>query len=282
MNTLLRTISYNIRYHNPADGVNAWPHRQAQVAALLHRHTPDLIGLQEVLKDQLADLAGALTDFAWVGVGREDGRTRGEYAPIFYRRTRLELLASDTFWLSETPDQPGSFGWDAACVRIVTWAAFQDQANGATLLLVNTHLDHRGAQAQVESARRLRRFLNDPAHRLPAIVTGDFNCTAQSWPYHVLTQPIAAAGIPLTDAMVHTQTPHSGPVATFTHGFADPLQEKIDFIFIWPGQAGEAIALPDLQVQRHAILPDQTDGRYPSDHLPVLADIVLIPPGHEQ
>lgn len=275
MASSVRTISYNIRYHNPADGDQAWPNRKEQVTALLQRYQPDLIGLQEVLKGQLDDLAAELVDFAWVGVGREDGRTRGEYAPIFYRHTRLDLLDSATFWLSETPQQPGSFGWDAACVRIATWARFQDKTSGATFLMVNTHFDHRGEQAQVESARLLRDFLNDPAQYVPAIITGDFNCTAQDWPYQLLTRPAASAGLPLCDALIYTQMPHHGPVATFTTDFADPLQEKIDFIFVWPGPAGEDAALPAIQVHHHAILDDQTEGYYPSDHLPVLAEILL-------
>lgn len=273
MNNTIKILSYNIRYHNPADGEHSWPHRKEKVAALLQRYTPDLIGLQEVLKGQLDDIAGALTDFAWVGVGRDDGRARGEYAPIFYRRNRFALLASDTFWLSETPHQPGSFGWDAACVRIATWARLRDKASGATFLVLNTHFDHRGEQAQVESARLLRAFLNDPAQALPAVVTGDFNGTAQAWSYQVLTQPTEAAGLPLADAMLQSQTPHHGPVATFTTGFADPLQEKIDFIFVWPAPSKASTAA--IQVQRHAVLDDQVDGYYPSDHLPVLAAVTF-------
>lgn len=273
MNNTIKILSYNIRYHNPADGEQSWPHRKAQVAALFQRYAPDLIGLQEVIRGQLDDVAGALTDFAWVGVGRDDGRTRGEYAPIFYRRARFDLLQSDTFWLAETPHQPGSFGWDAACVRIATWARLRDKATGATLMMLNTHFDHRGEQAQVESARLLRTFLNEPAQAVPAIITGDFNCTAQSWGYQLLTQPTETTGLPLADAMWQSQTPHRGPVATFTTGFADPLQEKIDFIFIWPAPPDASI--PTIQVLHHTILDDQTDGYYPSDHLPILAEVTF-------
>jgi len=274
MNSTLRIISYNIRYNNPADGVNAWPYRKEQVAALLQRYLPDVIGLQEVVKPQLDDLVARLPTWAWVGVGRGDGKCADEFAAIFYRRERFDLLATDTFWLSATPHQPGSFGWDAACVRIATWARLRDKTNGARLLLVNTHFDHRGAQAQLESARLLRRFLNDPAQPMPAIITGDFNCTAASPSYQLLTEPNPAAGLPLLDAMQHTETPHRGPLGTWTTNFADPVSDKIDFIFVWPKPTADGAVTPALTVRHHAILDDQTAGRYPSDHLPVLAEIV--------
>lgn len=267
MNNSFRLITYNIRYDNPADGDNAWAYRCAAVAALLQQYAPDLIGLQEVLKAQLADLTATLLDFAWVGVGREDGQTQGEYAPIFYRHARFELLATDTFWLSKTPEQPGSFGWDAACVRIATWARLRDKQSGATLLMLNTHFDHRGQQAQVESAHLVRTFLNAQSPPSPAIITGDFNCTAQSSAYQQLTTAAEMTGSPLLDSQFAAQTPHRGPSATFNTNFADPLHEKIDFVFIWPGDT--------FGIQQHAILDEQTQGRYPSDHLPILVELAL-------
>lgn len=273
MSNSIRIISYNIRYNNPADGSNAWPHRKAPVAALLQHYAPDLIGLQEVLKEQLDDLVERLPAFAWVGVGREDGKRAGEYAPIFYRRDRFELVATGNFWLSETPHESGTLGWDAGCVRIATWVRLHHQASGCPLLMLNTHFDHRGEQAQVESALLLRRFLNDAAQRIPAFVTGDFNCTAQSWPYEILTMPSETGGFPLLDAMLHTQTPHRGPRATWANNFTDPLDSKIDFIFIWQRPPAAEGATPPLQVRQHAILADQSEGRYPSDHLPVMAEI---------
>lgn len=275
MSNPLRIISYNIRYNNPADGCHAWPHRKARVAALLQQYTPDLIGLQEVLKEQLNDLAAHLPAFAWVGVGRDDGVAGGEYAPIFYQRDRFDLVKTGTFWLSETPQQVGSFGWDADCVRIATWVQLHHKASDSSLLMLNTHFDHRGEQAQVESALLLRRFLNDPALRLPAIITGDFNCTAQSWPYDILTMPSETAGFPLLDTMLHTQTPHHGPRATWANNFTDPLDGKIDFIFIWQIPPDTEGAISTLQVRQHAILSDQNEGYYPSDHLPVMAEVAI-------
>jgi endonuclease/exonuclease/phosphatase family metal-dependent hydrolase len=266
---MLRIISYNIRYNNPADGVNAWPNRQAAVATLLHKYQPDLIGLQEVRHEQLVALATALPDYAWIGVGRDDGAQAGEYAPIFYRRDRLTIQESGHFWLSETPDMVGSFGWDADCVRVATWAIFQEQSSGQSVFHLNTHFDHRGMIAQQESVTLLHRFLAKRAAELPAIVTGDFNCTPASATYLALTA-LANGELPhLHDAMYQSELPHEGPTATFTTDFADPLQEKIDYIFLYTGQA----ATHHITVERHAILADQANSHYPSDHLPVLAEI---------
>lgn len=274
---MLRVLSFNIRYHNPDDGPFAWPHRKQRVASLLHLYRPDLMGLQEVLRDQLDDLCAHLPQFDWVGVGRDDGRDQGEFAPIFYRRDRLDLQEAGTFWLSETPDIPGSLGWDAACVRIATWARFVDKQSGAFFVHLNTHLDHRGEIARVEGARLLRTFLVQQAGSAFAIVTGDFNCTTDTAPYHTLTDASAAAGPPLADAMWTAQSAHHGPTKTFNSNFTDPLREKIDYIFTWPGSTtGPSTAQhAPPTVQQHAILSDHWDGEYASDHLPVLVDIAF-------
>ena len=268
---MFRIISYNIRYNNPADGSNAWPHRQAGVTALLRHHQPDLFGLQEVLHAQLTALAAALPDYGWLGVGRDDGMQAGEYAPIFYRRDRFTLQESGHFWLSATPEQVGTFGWDAACVRIATWAILLDETTQQTLFHLNTHFDHRGMTAQLASAALLQRVLAQQANAQIAIVTGDFNCTPESATYRALTTPAQMGLSALQDAMTLSTTPHEGPTATFTTDFADPLQEKIDYIFLY---SNPATAVQPL-VTRHAILTDQANGHYPSDHLPVLAEITL-------
>jgi endonuclease/exonuclease/phosphatase family metal-dependent hydrolase len=272
-------LSYNIRYNNPADGANAWPHRQTQVAALLQKYQPDLIGLQEVLHEQLTTLAALLPAYSWVGVGRDDGVAAGEYAPIFYRPDRLVLQESGHFWLSQSPEQIGSFGWDAACVRVATWARFTDTATGAQFIHLNTHLDHSGLVAQIESAKLLQTFLAHQAPTIPALITGDFNCTPDSAPYQALTTAAQAAGTAFHDALTQSVTPHEGPTATFTTNFADPLQEKIDYIFLRTRKD----AATTFTVQRHVILADQQNGCYPSDHLPVWAELsVSVAPLQEE
>ena len=260
----LRVMTYNIRYNTPADGGNAWPHRKDMVASMIRFHRPDLVGLQEALRGQNTDLAQRLSNYEWFGVGRADGQTEGEYNSIFYRDDRLELLDHDTFWLSENPEEPGSMGWDAACPRIVTWARFRDRVTGGVFYHFNTHFDHRGQQARRESARLLRSRIGDIAADVPAVVTGDFNCTEKSRPYRVLVE--AGEEARLHDTVKCTGQPHHGPKATYS-GFdpADAPSRRIDYVFVtnrW-------------QVIRHGTLSDRWNGRYPSDHLPVLAETVL-------
>lgn len=261
----LRILSFNIRCNTPVDGEKAWPHRRDQVTSLLQLYQPDLIGLQEVLQDQLDDLIRALPEFDWIGVGRDDGKAAGEYVPIFYRRSRVELIESGVFWLSETPDIAGSTGWDASLPRIATWAHLVDKETRAPLFLLNTHFDHRGPQAQVESAYLLRQFLQRKQMDTPVIVSGDFNCTADSSTYAALTTDPVVDGPPLFDGMFQSRTPHHGPSGTFNTRFVDPVGDKIDYAF----------CLPNTQIARHAVLADHWDGHYPSDHLPVLIDVEL-------
>ena len=122
----LEVVSYNIRYDNSQDGENQWDIRKETLASYLLKSSPDIIGMQEVLNNQLADLSNSLKEYKYVGVGREDGKTKGEYSPIFYRKSKLKVLMSSTFWLSETP-QKISVGWDAALERICTYALFIDR-----------------------------------------------------------------------------------------------------------------------------------------------------------
>lgn len=262
---MIRVISYNIRCNTPRDGENAWPHRKERVAALLYRHEPDLIGLQEVTQDQLADLVTRLPDYDWVGVGRDDGKTGGEYTPIFYRRDKFSLEESGNFWLSETPQVIGSVGWDASLPRIATWATLTDRQSGATLLHLNTHFDHRGMESQIHAAYLLRQFMLERIQEQPAVITGDFNCDEESATYSALTTTDGKQSPVLIDTM-HKRL-HRGPTATFNGDFTDPLHAKIDYIFLC------ATPQKSLSVQSHAILDDKESGVYPSDHLPVLVDM---------
>ncbi len=256
--SFLRVMSFNIRLNVSGDGLNAWPYRKDLAASMLHLHQPDVIGLQEALSDQVDDLAARLPDFAWVGVGRDDGVRKGEFAAIFYRRARLALLDQGTFWLSETPDVPGSMGWDARCIRIATWAKFRDTATDAVFFFYNTHFDHAGEVARRESARLLLDTV-----RAPALVVGDLNCGEEAEAYRLLTRDDAPHR--LCDAKTQSATPHHGPSATF-HAFTGVLRERIDYIFLTEG----------IHVLRHATLADYWDGgRYPSDHMPVVVDVAL-------
>ena len=184
----LRVMSFNIRLNVASDGPNAWPHRRDWVASLIRFHDADVVGVQEALLDMLVDLDARLPGFARVGVGRADGREGGEFSAILYRADRLALLDQGTFWLSPTPETPGSKGWDAAIERVATWARFRDRRTGCAYLHVNTHFDHVGDQARQESARLIRRRLDSLARGLPAVVTGDLNSDPASVSYRVLTR----------------------------------------------------------------------------------------------
>lgn len=261
----LRVMSFNVRYDNPGDGVNAWPNRRDWVASLMRFHGADVIGVQEALGAMLADLDARLPGFARVGVGRADGKSAGEFSAILYRTDRLTLLDSGTFWLSPTPLVAGSKGWDAAIERIATWARFRDRTNGCEFLHLNTHFDHVGEQARQESARLIRRRLSTLDNGRPVIVTGDLNSDPQSAAYRVLTRDTLTDGIgPLRDAFVHSETPHYGPTSTWTAFRAIEPGRRIDYVMV----------SPMISVKSHGILPDAWDGRFPSDHLPVLAAVV--------
>ena len=123
----IRVMSFNIRYNNPDDGIHAWDNRKENVVKLIRHYNPDVLGLQEALSGQISYLNDQLPDYHWIGVGRDDGETAGEYSPVFCKKDRFELIKSDYFWLSDTPEQPGSMGWDAACPRIVTWLQLYDK-----------------------------------------------------------------------------------------------------------------------------------------------------------
>ena len=256
----MNIITYNIRYNNPGDGVNAWPNRIEVVTGLLRFHNPDIFGLQEALYGQITDIEKNLPDYEWFGVGRDDGKKAGEFSPVFFKKSEFILLKHGTFWLSETPDKP-SKGWDAALNRIVTWGKFQSKVTGKQFIVFNTHFDHRGVEARKESAALIRKKIEAMTYdnALPAILTGDFNLTPDQ-------EPILLIKKYLSDAREISQEPPYGPAGTF-NGFKwdAPLKERIDYIFV----------NDKVKVLKYAILTDSKDQRYPSDHLPVFAKIQL-------
>ena len=260
MTPTLRVMSYNVRYDTPEDGAFAWPHRREAVASTIRFHRPDLVGVQEALVGQLADFRESLPAFEWIGVGRVDGEREGEHCPIGYRTDRLSLVERDTFWLSETPDEPGSVGWDAACPRIVTRARLRDRRSGRAFVHYNTHLDHEGERARLEGARLLAERIDGSA---PTVVTGDFNCRKGDPPHRALVGK-NREGQGLADAKDRSAYGHHGPETTVT-----------DFESLVPETAIDHVLVERFDVRQHGACSDVTaDGHYPSDHLPVLADLV--------
>ncbi len=260
----LRVMTFNIRYNEKNDSLNAWPNRKDQAASMIRFHKADIIGLQEALRGQIDDLVVRLPEFGWFGVGRDDGKDAGEFSAVFYRKDRLTLLADSTFWLSETPLKP-ELGWDAACKRVVTLGKFKDNKTGAKFFLFNTHFDHIGQVARRESARLLLYSVAKIAGDMPVLVTGDFNSTPDSEPYKILTT--GEQGNKLIDSKTVSKFQHHGPTTTWSGFIAawQPDGQPIDYIFI----------RNNVQVLLHGTLSDSFDGRFPSDHMPVLLECVL-------
>jgi len=258
----LRVMTYNIRFDNPADGVHAWPNRKELVASVIRFHKVDIIGIQEALEHQIQDVIDLLPGYDWVGVGRdEDGG--GEFSAILYRSSVVAVKAAQTFWLSETPDEPGSKSWDSSLPRIATWAHFVTSSDGRELFVLNTHFDHRGEQARLESARLIKEQVSKLAYGLPVIVMGDLNATAEQPPLVLLSDTPLSDGRSLHDGFDHSIQPHHGPASTWTGFTKIEAERRIDYIF----------ASEDLPIHYHAILTDKLEDRYPSDHLPVLVEL---------
>lgn len=147
--------TFNIRYANPDDGINYWEHRKQWACESMDFYDVDVFGAQEVVKTQLKDMVNGLKAYSYVGIGR-NGEDQGEFCPIFYKKSKFKLLDSNTFWLSKEPTKVNSKGWDAALPRIVTWVKLKDNYSGKVFYFFNTHFDHKGKIAQIESAKLLK------------------------------------------------------------------------------------------------------------------------------
>jgi endonuclease/exonuclease/phosphatase family metal-dependent hydrolase len=262
---LTRVMTYNIRYASDVKnhGINAWEYRKDPVAKTIRFNKPDILGVQEALKIQLDDFKNLLPDYIQIGVARDDGKESGEYSALLINKNKFKVLESSTFWLSATPDKP-SMGWDAACMRIVTWAKLKDIKSKKIIYAFNTHFDHMGTEARKNSAALLKKKIKEIAVNNSFVVTGDFNCKSDSEPYKILTDinnpPV------LFDAEFLSENGNYGMDVSF-NDFSDELEpkNKIDFIFV----------SSKLKVWQHAVLGEKMDGRYPSDHMPVVADVYL-------
>lgn len=254
----LNIASYNIRYNNAGDGVNAWPNRKENVKALIRYHEFDIFGIQEGLIGQVKDIA-ELTEFAYYGKGRDDGKEGGEHSVIFYKKERFQLLASGDFWLSETPEKPGK-GWDATCCnRICSWVKLRDKVTRKEFFFFNVHFDHQGVQARQESGKLMAKKIKEIAKNSPVICTGDFNSTPE-------TEQIKAMQTVLKDSYEVTEQPPYGPVGTFNaFKFDAPMKNRIDYIFVTPG----------IRVLKYGVLTDAKDQLYPSDHQPVVIKAII-------
>lgn len=257
-NASFNLIDYNIRYDNTGDGVNAWSLRKDKVAALLKFHQADIFNVQEAVSNQMDDLASNFSNFGHVGVGRDDGVSKGEFMGIFFRKARFEKLKDGMFWLSETPDKPG-IGWDAQCNRTVTWIKLQDKITKKIFFVFDTHFDHIGKKAREEAAKLILSSIKKiNKENLPLILTGDFNLTKKSLPIQLILKD-------LNDAQDKSETLPYGPEGSCGGFNVKEQLTKIDFVFI-----NEKVG-----ILRHGILSDSYGLFYPSDHLPVLVEVKI-------
>lgn len=250
--------TYNLRYNNPGDGINAWPNRKENVKALIRFHEFDIFGTEEGLIDQIKDLA-EMEEYAYIGKGRDDGKEAGEHSAIFYRKSRFQLLQSGDFWLSETPEVPGK-GWDAKCCnRICSWGEFKDLKTKKKFFFFCVHFDHQGVVARQESGKLMVKKIKEIAKGAPVISVGDFNSAPE-------TEQIQEMQTILNDSYKVTEMPPYGPVGTFNaFKFDAPLKWRIDYIFVSPG----------VRVLKYGVLTDAKDQRYPSDHQPVMIKAII-------
>ena len=263
MTAWFRVMTYNVRYDNPDDGEHRWEFRREAVANTIRFREPALLGLQEPLGHQLDYLKRHLPDYEWVGRPRVDGDEEGEYSPIGFDEKRFALEETDTFWLSETPEEPGSIGWDARHPRIVTWARLRDRRSDDTFVHANTHFSHDGPEARRESARLLRQRLDEITDDDPALVTGDFNCVAGEPPHDTIVDPDAGERT-FQNAREVSEHGHYGPPTSVTDFEHLVPNRKIDHVFV----------AEDLEVRQHGVCTDlYAEDRYPSDHFPVLGQV---------
>jgi len=267
----LRVMSFNIRYGTANDGENHWKNRRDMVFDLLRNHKSDVVGLQEALKFQIDEIIKAVPMFGMVGVGRDDGKTKGEYCAILYNRERLAVGQSGTFWLSDTPDVPGSITWGNDCTRICTWTRFVEKNSGKAFYVYNLHLDHVSQPSREKSVVLVAERIGQRKNKEPFVITGDFNA-GENNPAILFLKGKAAldnrmggqSKNPLavvdTFRVLH---PDAKDVGTFNQFKGNRKGDKIDYIF----------TTPDVKVLEAAILRDNINGRYPSDHYPVKAEL---------
>lgn len=260
----IRVMSFNIRYGTANDGENHWEKRREFLVETIKAYDPDLLGTQETLGFQRDFIADRLPGYEKLGVGRDDGAERGEMTALFFRRSRFEKLDGGHFWLSEKPDQPGSKSWDTSLTRMATWVKLRDRQKptASPIVFINTHFDHRGTQARLESARMLRARAEELSKSNRVILTGDFNAGEASQPYAALFGSLDERRSPLVDSYRIAYPAASPNEGTFSGFKSEPTGgQRIDWIAV----------SREWKVISAAIDRTSRDGRSPSDHFPVTA-----------
>lgn len=249
-------MTFNIKYDNPADTVNNWDDRKAELVQLLKYYKPAIISVQEALANQMQYIDSCLANYSFIGCGRDDGKTGGEYSAIFYDTTMLEAVNDSTIWLSETKDT-GSVGWDAAITRICTFGLFKLKNSDKLITVFNAHFDHIGELARINSAKLILQTIKEFNHgNYPVILTGDFNATPDEEPTKIFDTYLNQA------KNISRKEPY-GPGFTF-NGFENkPGSKRIDYIFT-----------KDIPVSDYRVIDDRRSNyKFISDHFPVMATI---------
>lgn len=256
-----KVMTYNIRYDNPKDGENQWSKRKAFLSNQIAYNAPDVFGIQEGLHHQVTYLDSTLSNYEYVGVGRDDGKTKGEYSAVFYNAKKLKVVKNATFYLSETPNEI-SIGWDASMERICTYALFKDISNNQYFWVFNTHFDHIGDKARLQSTKLIVKkveSLNKKGY--PVVVMGDLNLKPESKPIEYLSSVF-------NDSKTISLSTPFGPIGTYNgFKFDKPVMDRIDYIFT---------SEKNIEVNKYAVLSDSKDCKYPSDHLAVLVELSIV------
>ena len=252
---VLEIATFNLRMDTPSDGENAWFHRKDMVNDLIRFYGFDLFGTQEGFTHQLNDIL-RLSDYRFIGVGRDDGKDAGEHCAIFYRSDRFKVLDQGDFWLSEHPEKPGR-GWDGTCCnRICTWGKFEDLKNHKQFYFFNVHYEYEGDVARRESSNLMISRIKSIAGNQPVFLTGDFNAFPTEEPIRILND----SGF-LNDSYKITKEAPFGPVCTY-HGYDSTIktEERLDYIWV----------TDSIQIDKYGVLTNTLYGHTPSDHFPVM------------
>ncbi|GHH97780.1 endonuclease/exonuclease/phosphatase family protein [Neobacillus kokaensis] len=255
----LRVMTYNLKYADDTPP-NSWGARKNLMTEVITNESPDLIGTQEGLFRQLNELAAMLPDYGWIGLGREGG-SQGEYMAIFYKKDRLEVLAYNHFWLSDTPSEIGSRTWGNICPRMVTWVRFLDKKTNQSFYHFNTHLDNYSLLARVEGAKLIVQKALELDTTIPIVLTGDFNESNHSESYKVIVEEG-----PFSDTWFMAEERINEKLGTF-NDFSDPSggKDRIDWILV-RGSTG---------VGTSKIVGDCQEGKFPSDHFPIVVELQM-------
>jgi endonuclease/exonuclease/phosphatase family metal-dependent hydrolase len=260
-----KMMTFNLRYNNPGDGPNSWPHRIDRVAEMIRAYDPLVVGTQEGYFDMLQELHPKLDDYDWIGEGRF-GAHENEHCAIFYKKADLHLGQHGQFWLSESPEETASISWNSAFPRVCTWALFEHKESRKRFIVYNTHLDHESQQARDLGSKVIWEYITAHImeHSLPIILMGDFNSRPAELPIRFFRGEIAQQGLQtwLKDAY----SVRSGSIGRTAHDFkGSEFGEPIDYIFV----------SPDVEILEAVVDRRQVKGGYPSDHYPVVAQLQL-------